>query len=92
MEKITNIQQATDYIYDQIKELNPDVEKNDVYETIMDEIIESAEYSLDDEDVKFLEDNEKDLQVVDKYLQKKIPEYQEFLSEIVADMIDDTME
>jgi len=91
MEKITNIQQATDYIYDQIKELNPDVEKNDVYETIMDEIIESAEYSLDDEDVKFLEDNEKDLQVVDKYLQKKIPEYQEFLSEIVADMIDDTM-
>ena len=61
MEKIKNIQQATEYVYNQLKEINPDIEKDDVYDTIMDEVLESIEYTLTDEDVRFLEENEKNL-------------------------------
>lgn len=89
MEKITNIQQATDYVYAQLKELNPDIEKDDVYDTIMDEVLESVEYTLTDEDTKFLEDNEKDTIAIDEYLQSKIPDYKELLTDIVTDMVSD---
>ena len=80
---------ATEYVYAQLKELNPDIDKDDVYDTIMDEVLESVEYALTDEDVKFLEDNEKDTIAIDEYLQRKIPDYQELLSEIVVDMVSD---
>jgi len=89
MEKITNIQQATEYVYNQLKEVNPDIQKDDVYDTIMDEILESVEYTLTDEDDKFLEDNEKDTTAIDEYLQSKIPDYKELLSDIVVDMVSD---
>ncbi|MCX6824517.1 MAG: hypothetical protein NT085_05330 [candidate division SR1 bacterium] len=89
MDNIKNIQQATEYVYKQLKELNPDIEKDDVYDTIMDEILESVEYTLTDEDVKFLEDNEKDMTAIDEYLQSKIPEYKDLLSDIVVDMVSD---
>lgn len=89
MEKITNIQQATDYVYTQLKELNPDIEKDDVYDTIMDEVLESVEYTLTDEDTKFLEDNEKDTIAIDEYLQSKIPDYKDLLTDIVTDMVSD---
>jgi len=89
MDNIKNIQQATEYIYTQLKELNPDIQKDDVYDTIMDEILESVEYTLTDEDVKFLEDNEKDPIAIDEYLQSKIPDYKELLSDIVVDMVSD---
>ena len=89
MEKITNMQQATDYLYNQLKEINPDIEKDDVYDTIMDEVLESAEYMLTDEDIKFLEDNEKDMTAIDEYLQSKIPDYKDLLSDIVVDMVSD---
>lgn len=89
MEKITNIQQATEYVYDKIKELNPEVEKNDIYDTIMDEVLESSEYIMMDEDIRFLEDNEKDPQAIDEYLQSKIPDYQDLLDDIVTDMVSD---
>jgi hypothetical protein len=89
MEKITNIKQATEYVYAQLKELNPDIQKDDVYDTIMDEVLESVEYALTDEDVKFLEDNEKDTSAIDDFLQTRIPEYQELLSDIVVDMVSD---
>jgi hypothetical protein len=89
MEKITNIQQATDYVYNQLKELNSDIEKDDVYDTIMDEVLESVEYIMTDEDTKFLEDNEKNTTAIDDYLQSKIPNYQELLSDIVVDMVSD---
>ena len=89
MEKITNMQEATDYLYNQLKEINPDIEKDDVYDTIMDEVLESAEYMLTDEDIKFLEDNEKDTTAIDEYLQSKIPDYKELLSDIVIDMVSD---
>ena len=91
MERITNMKQATEYVYSQLKELNPDIEKDDVYDTIMDEILESVEYTLTDEDVKFLEDNEKDTTAIEEYLQSKIPEYKELLSDIVTDMVSDEM-
>ena len=87
MKKITTTQAATDYVYKELKEVNPEIQKDDVYDTIMDEIMESSEYILTDEDVKFLEDNEKDTVAIDEYLQRKIPEYKELLSEIVADMV-----
>lgn len=83
------MKQATEYIYTQLKELNPDIQKDDVYDTIMDEILESIEYTLTDEDVKFLEDNEKDPTTIDEYLQSKIPDYKELLSDIVVDMVSD---
>jgi len=89
MEKFTNIKQATDYVYAQLKELNPDIEKDDVYDTIMDEVLESIEYTLTDEDVRFLEENEKNLTAIDEYLQSKIPDYKELLTDIVTDMVSD---
>ena len=93
MDNIKNIQQATEYVYKQLKELNPDVEKDDVYDTIMDELLESVEYTLTDEDTKFLEDNEKNTTAIDEYLQRKFPDYQELLSDIVVDMVsEETLE
>lgn len=89
MENIKSIQQATDYVYKQLKELNPDIEKDDVYDTILDEVLESVEYIMTDEDTKFLEDNEKDPTAIDEYLQSKIPDYKELLSDIVVDMVSD---
>ncbi len=87
MEKIKNIKQATERVYAQLKELNPDVEKDDVYDTIMDEVLESVEYALSEEDVRFLEENEKNTSAIDEYLKSIIPEYQELLSDIVVDML-----
>ncbi len=89
MEKITNIKDATDYVYKQLKELNPDIEKDDVYDTIVDEILESVEYIMTDEDTRFLEENEKNPTAIDEYLQSKIPDYKELLSDIVVDMVSD---
>ena len=89
MDNITNIQQATEYVYKLLKELNPDIDKDDVYDTIMDEILESIEYIMTDEDIKFLEDNEKDTTAIDEYLQSKIPDYKDLLSDIVVDMVSD---
>lgn len=87
MEKPTNIQQATEYVYAQLKEINPDVEKNDVYDTIMDEVLESAEYIMTDEDIRFLEENAENQQAIDEYLQSKVPDYQDLLDDIVTDMV-----
>ena len=89
MDNITNIQQATEYVYKLLKELNSDIDKDDVYDTIMDEILESVEYIMTDEDIKFLEDNEKDTTAIDEYLQSKIPDYKDLLSDIVVDMVSD---
>jgi len=89
MNKFTSIQQATDYIYTQLKEINPDIQKDDVYDTIMDEVLESAEYILSDEDVRFLEENEKNNKAIDDYLQWIIPDYSDLLSDIVVDMVSD---
>jgi hypothetical protein len=89
MEKITNIKQAIEVVYNQVKEINPDIDKDDVYDTIMDEVLESVEYTLTDEDVRFLEENEKNLTAIDEYLQSKIPDYKELLSDIVVDMVSD---
>ena len=89
MERITNIKDATDYVYKQLKELNPDIEKDDVYDTIMDEVLESVEYIMTDEDTRFLEDNEKNPTAIDEYLESKIPDYKELLSDIVVDMVSD---
>jgi len=89
MDNIKNMQQATDYVYTQLKELNPDIQKDDVYDTILDEILESVEYIMTDEDIKFLEDNEKNTTAIDEYLQSKIPDYKDLLSDIVVDMVSD---
>lgn len=87
MSKITNMQQAADYVYEQLKEVNAEIKKEDVYDTIVDEVLESVEYALTDEDIKFLEDNIKTPEAIDEYLQKKIPEYQDLLDDIVVDMV-----
>lgn len=89
MEKITNLTQATDYVYSQLKAINPDIDKDDVYDTIMDEVLESIEYAMTDEDVRFLEENEKNLTAIDEYLQSIIPDYKDLLSDIVVDMVSD---
>jgi hypothetical protein len=91
MEKITNITQASEYVYKQLKEINPEIEKDDVYDTIMDEVLESTEYIMTEEDMKFLEENEKNLQAIDEYLSRKIPDYSDLLDDIVTDMVSDEM-
>jgi len=89
MEKITNIKQATEHVYSQLKEINTDIEKDDVYDTIMDEVLESVEYAMSDEDVRFLEENKKNMDTIDEYLKWIIPDYQDLLSDIVVDMVSD---
>lgn len=89
MGKITNIKQATEYVYNQLKEINSDIEKDDVYDTIMDEVLESIEYAMSDDDVRFLEENEKNMDAVDEYLKSLIPDYKDLLSDIVVDMVSD---
>ncbi|MEI7563633.1 MAG: hypothetical protein WCJ39_08635 [bacterium] len=90
--KFTNMQSATNYVYGKLKEINPTVEKEDVYDTIMEEVMESVEYELTEEDTRFLEENQEDAQVIDSYLQNKIDDYGELLSEIVTDMVEETNE
>ena len=87
MEKFNNLQEATDYVYNKLKEINPDVEKNDVFDTILDEMLESSEYIMLDEDDRFLEENADNQQAIDEYLQSKIPDYHELLDDIVTDMV-----
>lgn len=89
MEKINNLQEATNYVYNKLKEVNPDVDRNDVFDTILDEMMESSEYIMLDEDIRFLEDNADDQTAIDDYLQAKIPDYHELLTDIVNDMIND---
>jgi hypothetical protein len=55
----------------------------------MDEVLESVEYIMTDEDTRFLEDNEKNPTAIDEYLESKIPDYKELLSDIVVDMVSD---
>jgi len=87
MEKITNLNQATQYVYNQLKELNPTIEQEDVYDTILDEVLESVEYALSDEDMSFVETNSNKPEAIDEYLAKKIPDYQDLLDDIVTDMV-----
>lgn len=89
MEKFANMQSATDYLYNYVKELNPTVEKDDIYDTLLDEIMESAEFVLTDDDIRYLEDNMDNQELTDNYLKTKIPDYEELLGEIVTDMISD---
>lgn len=86
------MQSATNYVYAKLKEINPTVEKEDVYDTIMEEVMESVEYELTEEDTRFLEENQEDAQVIDTYLQNKLDDYEELLSEIVTDMVEETNE
>lgn len=83
------MKQATEYVYNQLKEINPDIEKDDVYDTIMDEVLESIEYAMSEEDVRFLEENEKNMDAIDEYLGSIIPDYKDLLSDIVVDMVSD---
>ena len=85
--RVSNIEQATDIVYAQLKELNPEIQRDDVYETIMDEVIESVEYILTDNDTIFIEDNENDPVALDEYLQRKVPNYHDLINEIVDDML-----
>ncbi|EKD24640.1 MAG: hypothetical protein ACD_80C00180G0014 [uncultured bacterium (gcode 4)] len=85
--KVSNIQQATDYVYTELQKLNPEIQRDDVYETIMDEIIESVEFILTDNDMTFLEDNSEDPIAMDEYLQRKIPDYHDLINEIANDMV-----
>lgn len=87
MEKINNLQEATNYVYKKLKEINADADRNDVFDTILDEIMESSEYIMTDEDTRFLEDNADDQTAIDEYLQSKIPDYHELINDIVTDMI-----
>jgi len=83
------MKQATEYVYNQLKEINPDIEKDDVYDTIMDEVLESIEYAMSEDDVRFLEENEKNMDTIDEYLGSIIPDYKDLLSDIVVDMVSD---
>lgn len=87
MEKITNITQATKYVYNQLKELNPAIEQEDVYDTILEEVLESVEHTLSDQDMSFVESHSNKPEAIDDYLTKKIPDYQDLLDDIVVDMV-----
>lgn len=87
MQKITNMEEATQCLYKEIKKINPDIKEGDVYEIILDEVLESIEDDLSDKEIEDLEKNNKNPEDLEKYLQKKIPNYWNFLTDIVEDMI-----
>jgi len=83
----SNIKDATQYTYDQLREVNPDIIKEWLYDNILDEVIQSSEYILSDEDLDLINQHLEDGAFVDAYLQKKIPDYSQLLSDIVLDMV-----
>lgn len=87
MQKITNMQEATQALYEEINKINPDIKEEDVYEIILDEVLESIEDQLSDKEIQDLETNNKTPEDLEKYLQKKIPNFQTLLKKIVEDMI-----
>lgn len=86
MKKVSTMEEAADLIYEELKEVNAEIKKEDVYDTILDEVLESVEDELSDADIKFLEDNIKTPEAIDEYLQKKISSYHELINDIVSDM------
>lgn len=87
--EIKTLKKATDTVYAELEKINSDISKDDVYDTILDEILESMEYMMTDDDVRFLEDNEDNMEAVDDLFQTKLPNYHELLTEIVEDMVSD---
>lgn len=87
MENITNIQEATEYVYEKLKETRPELNKNDVYDSILDEMMAASEFMMMDDDDRFLEDNANDPQAIDEYLQSKLPNYHEQLIATVEDLV-----
>jgi len=84
-----SIEEATKYIHAIIKEMNPEIQEEEIYETILEEVLESADVDLSEHDIEVLDEHNADLEFIDKFLQKKVPDYQELLTEIVEDMIND---
>ena len=84
-----SIDEATKYIHAIIKEMNPEIQEEEIYETILEEVLESADVELSEHDIEVLDEHNADLVFIDKFLQKKVPDYQELLTEIVEDMIND---
>ncbi|MEI7562356.1 MAG: hypothetical protein WCJ39_01150 [bacterium] len=84
-----SIDEATKYIHNIIKEMNPEVQEAEIYETILEEVLETADVELSEHDIEVLDEHNADLEFIDKFLQKKVPDYQELLTEIVEDMISD---
>lgn len=89
MEKITSIANATQIIYEKVKTINPEVEEEDIYYAIVDEVFESLKEELSEDDINILEEHQDDKKFIDTYLQKKISDYAELLTEIVEDMTSD---
>ena len=69
--------------------MNPEIQEEEIYETILEEVLESADVELSEHDIEVLDEHNADLVFIDKFLQKKVPDYQELLTEIVEDMIND---
>jgi hypothetical protein len=44
---------------------------------------------MSEDDVRFLEENEKNMDTIDEYLGWIIPDYKDLLSDIVVDMVSD---
>ena len=89
MKTMKSIDEATKYIHAIIKEMNPEIQEEEIYETILEEVLESADVELSEHDIEVLDEHNADLVFIDKFLQKKVPDYQELLTEIVEDMIND---
>jgi hypothetical protein len=89
MKTMKSIEEATKYIHTIIKEMNPEIQEEEIYETILEEVLESADVDLSEHDIEVLDEHNADLEFIDKFLQKKVPDYQELLTEIVEDMIND---
>jgi len=89
MKTMKSIDEATKYIHNIIKEMNPEVQEAEIYETILEEVLETADVELSEHDIEVLDEHNADLEFIDKFLQKKVPDYQELLTEIVEDMISD---
>ena len=93
MEKeFTNLNEAIEYVFTQLQNVNPDITKEDVTDSIIDEILESTEYAMIDEDDRFLEESEKDVNAINDFLQTKISNYPQLLLEVVSDILDESAE
>ncbi len=87
MQNFTTLTQATTYVYNYLKDINPIIEEEDVYDSMLDEVIASIGYLLNDDDIRVLEKNSNNKQFIDEYLSKKIPDFADLLDDIVIDIV-----
>jgi hemerythrin-like domain-containing protein len=89
---ITTLSQATEYIVDTIKHIDPEnnmVDETVVREIVEDELMEKLEETITDTNVNEIIKHADDEQYVQGYLETKVPNYYTILNTTVKEVLAD---